>query len=121
MDMAIKYDVVWYWVGGTQHGQWNPAFPDEGIEEGVRVIERMGYVAHAGRRAIGPPEGAPPKAELDRVLGWQPSGEPAPIAEGPNAHPDEWEAAPTLAPFVDVSTVTEYGMTQRLSNAIRCF
>ena len=25
------------------------------------------------------------------------------------------------APFTDVSTVTEYGLTQKLSNAVRCF
>jgi len=36
-----------------------------------------------------------------------------------------WERNPTprdwTAPFTDVSTVTEYGLTQKLSNAVRVF
>jgi len=36
-----------------------------------------------------------------------------------------WERDPTprdwTAPFTDVSTVTEYGLTQKLSNAVRIF
>lgn len=36
-----------------------------------------------------------------------------------------WERDPTprewTAPYTDVSTVTEYGLTQKLSNAVRVF
>ncbi|CAB5187322.1 hypothetical protein UFOVP165_31 [uncultured Caudovirales phage] len=36
-----------------------------------------------------------------------------------------WERNPTprdwTAPYTDVSTVTEYGLTQKLSNAVRVF
>ena len=36
-----------------------------------------------------------------------------------------WERNPTprdwAAPYTDVSTVTEYGLTQKLSNAVRVF
>ncbi len=59
-----KNDCTWYYVGGTLAGEWRRA--DAGCEEACR---RMGYVAHPGRLAIGPPEGAPSAKEFAAVLG----------------------------------------------------
>ena len=51
-------------------------------------------------------EPRPSWESLDKVTQWSWDRNPT---------PREW------APFVDVSTVSEYGLTQKLSNAIRVF
>lgn len=51
------FDVIYYWVGGTQRGIWKATL---GYSEQMLVeIRRMGYHAVAGRRSIGAPEGPP--------------------------------------------------------------
>jgi hypothetical protein len=59
-----KFDCVYYWVGGSEYGEWKRA--DAGTRDTVR---NMGYVAHDGITSIGPPEDAPTKEELSWVLG----------------------------------------------------
>lgn len=54
-----KYDVVWWWRGGREHGEWCEALPGADIAETIQRIERAGYVAVRGSRLVGPPEGAP--------------------------------------------------------------
>jgi hypothetical protein len=59
----MKYDCTYYWVGGTERGEWRRADP------GLRAeIRRQGYVAHDGRTDVGPPEGAPSAEELRNIL-----------------------------------------------------
>lgn len=53
------YDVVYYWTGGSEAGQWNAASPEGDADEQVRAIRRQGYFALKGRRSIGPPDDAP--------------------------------------------------------------
>ena len=60
---AFKYDIVYYWVGGTE-GKWREAFPGvfpeyKSIDELIDTITRAGYHAVRGTKAIGAPEGAP--------------------------------------------------------------
>jgi hypothetical protein len=61
--MSAYYDVLFYYTGGTERGEWREclATPAEfpRIEEELR---RAGYVSRRGRRSIGAPEGPP--AEL---------------------------------------------------------
>lgn len=65
----LSYDVVYYWTGGTERGQWNEA------QYGTRdELRKMGYVAHNGIRSIGAPEG-PPSIEDFKSLGF-PFGTP---------------------------------------------
>lgn len=63
-----------------------------------------------------------------RIQGWNALDGPALYLDGPGA----WALIVPLAvcdaiehgarvPFVDVDKVTEYGLTQRLSAAVRCF
>lgn len=66
--MTQRYDVVWYWTGGTERGQWREAEPGDDIRETVRRIERMGSVAVTGKRSIGRPEGAPSADRIRAVL-----------------------------------------------------
>ena len=64
------YDVVWYWIGGSERGSWHGANVDPAGAETLRQeVERMGYVAHKGRRSIGPPEGPPTREELAAAIG----------------------------------------------------
>ena len=61
-------DVVYFWQGGTENGVWNEAMPGvwpsyKDAETLVWELERMGYVAHAGSRSVGPPEGPPSQKE----------------------------------------------------------
>ena len=63
----MKYDVVWYWVGGTEAGEWRECVPDEGLEADRERLKRMGYVAYLGRRSIGPPEGPPDMAKFFKL------------------------------------------------------
>lgn len=64
----MKYDVVYYWVGGTESGRWHAADPfvskalggvDGNVQALVERTERMGYHCVPGIRNIGAPEGAP--------------------------------------------------------------
>ena len=70
----MKYDVVYYWLGGTEQGRWRAittALEPESRTPNklVENLTKMGYVAHRGLRAIGPPEGPPSEAELREALG----------------------------------------------------
>lgn len=58
-----KHDVVWYWVGGTERGNWNRA--DKGTAKSLR---RMGYVAFEGSLSEGPPKQPPKAKEINAVL-----------------------------------------------------
>ena len=55
-------DVVWYWLGGREKGEWLPA--DAGTRSAIR---QGGRVAHDGLLAIGAPEGPPDEAEFRSV------------------------------------------------------
>ena len=59
----MRYDVTWYWCGGSEVGEWRAANP--GLREEIR---REGRVAHDGLRSIGAPEGPPDPEELRQVL-----------------------------------------------------
>ena len=63
------YDVIYYWTGGREEGEWRAAIhQSEGMpDESIRRIERMGYVAHRGQRSIGPPEGPPCESDFQHV------------------------------------------------------
>lgn len=62
----IKYDVIYYWVGGRVEGQWHATLGYS--EEMLESVRHMGYVAHPGRTSIGAPEGPPSLIQLQRVL-----------------------------------------------------
>lgn len=59
----MKYDCVWYWVGGLESGEWRQA--DAGTRD---AIQRSGRVAHNGLLSVGPPDGPPSAVELAKVL-----------------------------------------------------
>ena len=80
----MKPDRIYYWVGGTERGQWreatiepyyegawtNPEKPLPGekqIDASIRRINRMGYVTRKGHSNIGPPD-TPPDAEELRAM-----------------------------------------------------
>lgn len=63
--MTTRYDVVWYWVGGTERGRW---FECPWTPDARENVERSGYVAVEGRRSIGKPDTPPSAASLRRVL-----------------------------------------------------
>ena len=54
-----KFDTVYYWIGGTERGEWRECPTSDSVEDTLRDIERMGYVGVRGKRSIGAPEGAP--------------------------------------------------------------
>ena len=55
-----QYNTVYYWVGGSQSGQWRATNISPGeIESTIERLERMGYYAVPGNTNIGPPEGPP--------------------------------------------------------------
>lgn len=62
-------DVVFYWSGGREQGEWRPATIAVGktAEDVRRELNRAGFVAHPGFRSIGAPEGAPEDAEFRRL------------------------------------------------------
>jgi len=62
----FEMDVVWFWRGGSEVGQWHAADFAEGR---VAELERMGFVALTGKRSIGAPEGPPSADRLAAVLG----------------------------------------------------
>lgn len=64
-------DVVWYWYGGTEAGEWRAAnlYLSKSLEELVAKIERQGRVAIPGFRRHGAPEG-PPSRERFRAVGF---------------------------------------------------
>lgn len=71
------YDVVWYWVGGTEMGRWHDSpregqWPEAELRRQREAIRRQGYVAHLGRRSLGAPEGPPTAQEIKEVTSfWQ--------------------------------------------------
>lgn len=69
-----KWDGVYYWVGGTERGEWR--FTQQGagetIEEVIAKLEHTGRVALRGKVSIGPPD-TPPSAEaIAEVLKYKP-------------------------------------------------
>jgi hypothetical protein len=94
--MATKWDVVWYWVGGEEVGEWREAFPGADIDETVRGIERGGRVAVKGLLSIGAPEGAPSPDALRSVLN-------------------------PRVPYIEVDKETVVDHTTRLSFSVRVF
>lgn len=66
--MKTQYNVVWYWKGGTESGEWRHAWPGADIRETVRNLERSGYVAVTGTTAGGPPDGPPAPERIRDVL-----------------------------------------------------
>jgi hypothetical protein len=66
LAMKTNYDVVYWWRGGAEVGEWCEALPGADIDATVQEIERGGRVAVKGRRSIGPPEGAP--EEMPRLV-----------------------------------------------------
>ena len=64
------YDRVYYYIGGTERGEWREATPGVyperlDIDTLKADIERAGYVAVKGSSKIGPPEGPPPNPFLN--------------------------------------------------------
>lgn len=55
------YDVLWYWVGGTERGVWRavPVSSKEEMEAKEASIHRMGYATRRGKLSVGAPEGPP--------------------------------------------------------------
>lgn len=66
---AQDYNVVYYWIPNTRKngGQWHASTPLNSMDEVLTNLRVAGFVAHAGRRAIGPPEGPPSADELAQV------------------------------------------------------
>ena len=66
----MKYDRVYWWIGGTERGRWN----ERAIQAGEHVndlcvrIRNQGYVCVPGRASIGAPEG-PPILEAFKLTG----------------------------------------------------
>ena len=61
------HDCVYYYVGGTERGEWKEAtIGPQSIDVVIESIERSGYYAVPGKRSIGRPEGAPRKM----LAGW---------------------------------------------------
>ena len=63
MAAASKYDVVYYWSGGTE-GKWRESFPGvfpdyKTVDKLVADLERAGYPTVRGLLSVGAPEGAP--------------------------------------------------------------
>ncbi len=74
---ANMYDVVWFWTGGREEGEWRPSTvrakdpkhpTRKEIHEHRAALDRAGYVNHSGSTRIGPPEGPPSDAEF-KALG----------------------------------------------------
>jgi hypothetical protein len=70
--MKNNFDVVWWWRGGSEVGEWLPALGTD-LDQVRSEIRRGGRVAHLGSRSVGAPEGAPTAEEfrrLEREQGW---------------------------------------------------
>lgn len=67
----MRYDLVFYWTGGTQSGYWNAARPMNGetLDDLADRIRAMGYVTRFGSSAIGSPDRGPSGQEIGLVLG----------------------------------------------------
>lgn len=66
-------DVVYYWKGGVEMGEWHEALPGvwperKSADELVQDLTRAGFVAHRGNRNVGPPEGPPSADEILTAL-----------------------------------------------------
>lgn len=63
------YDVVYFWLGGRERGEWKAASPNaqDSVGDMVNTLNLMGYVAHRGFLSVGPPEGPPEDAEFRKV------------------------------------------------------
>jgi hypothetical protein len=64
-------ECVYYWVGGSEAGQWREAAPNRWTPEAERpidaferAIQRQGYVTVRGSTLIGPPDGPPSRERL---------------------------------------------------------
>lgn len=65
MKLNKRYDRVYYYVGGTEIGEWKECLPLENkLEDVYKEIARMGYIVVYGCSDIGRPEG-PPMELLD--------------------------------------------------------
>ncbi len=70
------YDVVHYWIGGRECGEWVTITPPlrsapdsakvalKAVKEG---LEKQGYVALLGKSTIGAPEGAPKRRRFEDI------------------------------------------------------
>jgi len=67
-----KMNRVWWWVGGTERGEWRETAVQAGedAKDLVRSIRNQGYVAIPGNDAIGPPEGPPRVEAFDALPGY---------------------------------------------------
>lgn len=68
---GIGLDRVYYWVGGSEQGEWREVRVRANAELKRQEIQRMGYVAHTGNSRIGAPEGPPTQEELDIAHNWK--------------------------------------------------
>jgi hypothetical protein len=60
MVQMTKYDVLWFYQGGTDCGRWQAALVEPKIfDQTENALHHMGYFTVRSRRAIGPPEGPP--------------------------------------------------------------
>lgn len=60
-------DVVWWWRGGREAGEWLPAETRGDADAVALEIERGGRVCVKGLRDIGPPEGPPSEERFREV------------------------------------------------------
>lgn len=72
--MGTRYDVVYYWAGGSQNGEWREAQPGVWperltMEQLLANLIRAGFVAHRGLRSIGAPEGPPSREDFELYQG----------------------------------------------------
>lgn len=63
------HDCVFYWVGGTERGEWRQADAPIGeLDHVILSLERMGYVALPGCSRIGAPDTPPSAERINTVL-----------------------------------------------------
>ena len=71
---TTRWDVVWWWRGGSERGEWIAADATPETADAVASeIRRMGYFAVKGLRSIGAPEGSPREENaraLARFMAW---------------------------------------------------
>ncbi len=70
----MKYDTIYYWVGGREAGEWiavstrvMEAADVQGSDVVVERMNRAGYVTKRGAKNVGPPEGPPADADFKAI------------------------------------------------------
>ncbi len=82
--MSTDFNAVWYWIGGTEEGEWKFSMNDRLGPIGTsEALWRAGYIALLGRTSWGKPDSPPSDGqwrELDkRFVGRELATNPASI------------------------------------------